>query len=224
MSRKDERKENYYFKKQRVGLVLVGGFMSLFMGLSMTPAIAGLIAQIQNSVNTARTASLVMKETGPGASGEESCESKLGAGNSHTCGTINKYGGTNEPLIPGKPAKETTIKISNTGDIPANTFTVKGEACSASAFAGASHSGTGTNTLCEKVKVVLKSGATTIFEGTAKQFQDAQTINLLEKLGKQTINPNEEIPLTFAVSLDNSADATHQGLQISQPITWQFGA
>lgn len=224
MSQKDERKENYYFKKQRVGLVLVGGFMSIVLAASLHPSMAGLIAQIQNSTNTARTAVLTMKETGPGATGEVFCESQLGAGNQNTCGKINKYGGTDTPLIPGKPAKETTIKISNTGEIPATTFTVKGDACTASQFAGAPYSGNGTANLCEKIKVVLKSGATEIFNGTAKQFQDAAAIDILQKLGKQQINASEEVSLTFAVSLDASADATHQGLQISQPITWQFGA
>lgn len=223
MSRKDERKENYYFKKQRVGLVLVSALASLgILGFTQM-SLGGMIAQIQNSINTARTGSLKMKETNE--AGDIQCESTQdNTTNTATCATINKYGGTDNPLIPGGQGNTTVIKIENTGDIPATAFSVTGGACAVTPAVGAAYSGSGSATLCDHINVSVKVGQTVVFEGTAKAFQDAGATNILGKLGKQNIAVGETTTLTINAKLNATADSTHQGLQVSQPITWQFGA
>lgn len=102
-------KSNYYFKKQRTGLMVVGGLMTLMIAFTFTNTFAALVAQITNSVNTATTGSLQMTETNK--DGTVTCKSTDGnTSNNATCATINKYGGTDTPLLPGG-SKVTEINI-----------------------------------------------------------------------------------------------------------------
>ena len=48
-------KANNYFQRQRIGLAVVGGIMTLMVAFSLTPTFAGVVATITNSVNTAST-------------------------------------------------------------------------------------------------------------------------------------------------------------------------
>lgn len=212
--------KNYYFKKQRTGLMIIGGLMSLAIAFSLTPTFAGIVASIQNSVNTAATGTLTMEEK----SGAVTCNSNDGAAsttNTAVCASINKYGGTNSPLTPGS-TNTTNITIKNTGTLAATAFTVKGDTCTKSNVAGATFSGNGN--LCDKINVKISSGATTIYQGTATAFANAGATNILGKLAKAQIAANEEVQLKIEATLDASADSAVQGQQISQPITWQFSA
>lgn len=207
---------------RRRGLVITGIAGALMVAFTFTPTFAGFVASIQNSLNTASTGTLTMRET----SGAATCNSTDGSGsstNTATCATINKYGGTTTPLIAGGAPNTTTINLQNTGSTAATSFSLTPDACSQSAVAGSSMSGKATD-LCSKIKVTIKSGSSTIFTGTAAQLQTGGAIDLLAKLSKTSIAPNETVPVTFEVSLDASANATHQGLQVSQPLTWAFGA
>lgn len=210
--------KNYYFKKQRTGLMLLGGLMSLAIAFSLTPTFAGLVASIQNSTNTAVTGTLTMQEK----SGSLICNSNDGnTTNTATCASINKYGGETSPITPGK-TNTTNITIKNTGSLAATGFTVKGETCTKTNLPGASFSGSGN--LCDKIQVKISSGGTTIYDGTATAFASASATNILTKLSKTSIAANEEIQLKIEATLDASADSTVQGQKVSQPITWQFSA
>ena len=214
------KNKNFYFKKQRAGLVLVGGFVAIIIGFTTTGTFAGLVASINNSVNTAITGSLKMTETS--ADGRVICNSTDGqTSNTATCATINKYGGETTPLAPGGE-QVTTIKIRNSGTIDAKQFTVKGGTCESTNAAGAAISGTGN--ICEKINVEIKIGNNTIFTGTAKAFQDAAAINILNAISKQTIAKGTEETITIKASLPADTGNEYQGKKISQPITWQFGA
>lgn len=205
--------------QNRVGLVIFGSIASLMVAFTLTPAFAGIVASIQNSLNTAKTGTLTMEEK----SGSHTCNSFDGAGattNVATCSTINKYGGG--VLIPGAAPTETDLTIKNTGTIPATTFTLNPGSCSQSAAPGASTFTGSANDLCSKVKVKIVSGSKVIYDGTAAGFNSE--INLLEKLTKANINASETISFKVSVQLDSSANASYQALQISQPMTWQFGA
>ena len=213
-------KSNYYFKKQRTGLMVVGGLMTLMIAFTFTNTFSALVAQITNSVNTATTGSLQMTETNK--DGTVTCKSTDGnTSNNATCATINKYGGTDTPLLPGG-SKVTEINIQNSGSIKASAFTVAAGVCTSSNVAGAAFSGTGD--LCGKVNVKIESGSSTIFNGTATAFNTSGAINILQKLNKTEVNASETIPVKFTVSLPVDADNTFQGKQISQPIVWQFNA
>ena len=193
--------------KKRIGLISTGIVGALLVAFTFTPTFAGFVASIQNTINSASTGTLTMKET----SGTYTCNSTDGAGattNSATCSTINKYGGTSTPLVAGGPAQTTNITLQNTGSVAATSFSLNPGTCSQSPVPGASLAGNATD-LCSKVKVAIKSGG---------------AIDLLAKLSKATINAGESVPITFEVSLDASAGPTYQGLQVSQPLTWTFGA
>ena len=206
------------YNRNRLIVVAAGAIASLLIGFTLTPTFAALVASIQNSTNTANTGTLTMKET----SGSASCNSfDSNSTNTATCSTINKYGGVT--LVPGGAAKETNLSIQNTGSMQATSFTLTPGACTQSAVGGSSFSGSATD-LCDKIKVKITSGASIIFDGSAKAFQTGGAINVLAKLSKTGVNPSESIPIKVAVSLDSSAGPTYQGLQISQPMTWTFSA
>lgn len=202
----------------RLGLVIFGSIASLMMAFTLTPAFAGIVASIQNSINTARTGTLTMEEK----SGSSTCNSYDGgasATNTATCSTINKYGGG--VLLPGAAPTTTSITLKNTGTIPAKTFTLTPTNCSQSTVGGTTFTGQA-NDLCVKVKVKMVSAGKTIYDGTAAGL--TSPIDLLQKLGKTQITAQESVPIDISVQLDSAADTTYQSLQISQPLTWQFGA
>lgn len=209
-------------KRGRLGLVVGSAAASLALALSLNPTFSGVIAQITNDNNTAATGTLTMQESSTDSAGNPIiCNSTdANSTNSAVCSTINKYGGTTTPLIPGAAPVVTSLNIANTGNIPATQFTLAGGTCTQSAVSGASTSGTATD-LCSKVNIVVKSGDTVIFQGTAAAFQGS-TSDILGKLGKSSVAAGESIPLTVSAQLDASAGATYQGLQISQPMTWTF--
>ena len=202
----------------RLGLIIFGSIASLMVAFTLTPAFAGIVASIQNSINTARTGTLTMEEK----SGSLTCNSYDGGAsttNTATCSTINKYGGGT--LIPGATPTVTSITLKNTGTIPARTFSLNPTACSQTPIGGSGFSGQASD-LCSKVKVKMVSGTKTLYDGTAAGL--TTSIDLLEKLTKTQINAGESVPIDVSVQLDASAGTAYQSLQISQPLTWQFGA
>lgn len=210
-------KNNYYFKRQRVGLLVLGGFMTLLIAFSMTPAFAGIVASIINVSNTATTGSVIMEET----SGTITCTTDGATGNTANCSTINKYGGTDTPLVPGGSSTPVSLSIKNVGTIPATSFTVEGGTCSSTP--------TDSYNLCDKINVKIMSGATTIYNGTATAFATAGEINILTLLSLSNVDVSDadtdnSIPFTVQVTLSSDADQNYQGKEISQPITWKFGA
>ncbi len=208
--------------RTRVALVVTGAIASLLIGFTLTPTFAAIVASIQNSTNTASTGTLTMKET----SGTYTCNSTDGSGsttNTATCASINKYGGTANALVPGAAPVTTDITIQNTGSLAATSFGLTPGACVQSPVSGASFSGSASD-LCDKINVTIKSGSVTIFTGTAGSLATGGQVNLLTALSKTSIAPNESVPLSISVSLDSSAGATYQALQISQPLTWTFSA
>lgn len=205
---------NYYFKRERIGLAVVGGVMALMVAFSLTPTFAGIVATITNSVNTASTGTLVMEEKNH----DDSVTCTTTGTGSATCATINKYGG--QALAPGG-STVTNIKITNKGSIPANGFTVDGGTCTVENAPGASVSGTGD--LCEQLTVTIKANGTQVWTGTAKAFETASAQDVKAVVG-HAIAANETVNLEITAALPSNLTADFQGRQISQPITWQFSA
>lgn len=205
---------NYYFKRERIGLAVVGGVMALMVAFSLTPTFAGIVATITNSVNTASTGTLVMEEKNH----DDSVTCTTTGTGSATCATINKYGG--QALAPGGSVT-TAIKISNKGSIPANGFTVDGGVCSVENAPGASVSGTGD--LCEQLTVTIRANGSQVWTGTAKAFETTGAHDIKAVVG-HAIAANETVNLEIIAALPSNLNANFQGRQISQPITWQFSA
>ena len=199
--------------KRRISLplILAGGVSSLVLALGMSPTFSAFTASIQSGANLASAGTLTMEET----SGSVTCRSIDGAnglsGNSATCATINKYGGTGALLTPGGAANVTTVTIANTGTVAATSFSLTPGACAQSALG--TPVGNATD-LCTKLHVKITTGTTTVYEGSASALTTPVALTPLAN--------GASASYTFAVSLDSSADNTYQGLQASQPLTWTF--
>ncbi|WP_409484279.1 hypothetical protein [Arsenicicoccus dermatophilus] len=219
---------------RRSAALAAGVAGSLAMALSTSGTLSAFTAQIQNSVNTAASGTLTMKETtssdAAGGTVTQTCTSNDGtpagmATNSATCGTINKYGGATA-LTPGGAAATTYVQIVDTGTAPATAFTLTPGACTATALA--LNGGAAPSTVCGKFTVTVTAtvgnGTTVhpIYSGTAAAF--TSPVNMLAKTGLTSLAPNTPVKLTFSVALDSSADNSFAGYQISQPLTWNFTA
>ena len=206
-------------KKQRKSLIapliISGVFASAIIALSMTPTFSALVASIQNTANAAGTGSLAMQESN--SDGTILCNSTDSTSNTATCATINKYGG-NLAMIPGQTVT-TNISIKNTGSVTATSFSLTGGTCTQST--NGTVSGTATD-LCAKYNITIKSGSVTIYQGTAAALS-GQTIDMIAK-GIPAVAAGTTVPFTISAQLDSSASNTYQGLKISQPLTWTFGA
>ncbi len=201
-------------RRRSASVVLAGAVASAAIAMSFTPTYSAFVASIKNSANTLGTGTLTMQETN--ADGSIVCNSTDGGSistNSATCATINKYGG-NMAMVPGQTVS-TDIKIKNTGTVTATSFTLTPGACTQSNNGAAN--GTATN-LCSKINVVIKSGSTTIYSGTAAALTNV--INFPASL--VPVAPGATVPLTISTTVDSSADSTYQGLSASQPLTWTF--
>jgi hypothetical protein len=210
--------DNTTARRRRVAVpaVIAGAASALVLAFSMTPTFAALTAGIQNTIDTAGSGTLLMEEYD--STSTLQCSSGLSM-TAVACATVNKYGG-NLALVPGAAGTPVTISIKNAGTLPATAFSLAGGACTQSNNGPVN--GTA-NDLCGKINIVIKSGATSIWSGTATSFA-SQNLNLVTALGNTPVASGATVPFTFTVSLDASAGNAYEGLKITQPMTWTFGA
>ena len=198
--------------------LLAGIFAAVLLSLSLTGTLSGFAASITNSSNTAAAGTLIMQEQSANAG--VTCLSTDGGSvstNAATCSTINKFGGSTT-MTPGVTVN-TPISIKNTGTAAASTFTLTpGATCTQSTPTAATGNATD---LCSKMNLVITSGSTTVFSGTLASFKGAAasafTMPAAPAAGVST-------PFNFAVTLDQSAGNSYQGLSASMPMTWTFTA
>ncbi|PTL71463.1 hypothetical protein C1I63_00380 [Rathayibacter caricis DSM 15933] len=186
------------------------------LSVSMSGTLSGFVASITNSNNTAASGTLVMEEKSTGTT-PVTCLSTDGgtvSTNTATCSTINKFGGSTN-MTPGQTVT-TAITIKNAGTVAANTFTLTPGATCAQTTNG-TLSGTATD-FCSKVKVVITSGTTEIFNGTAATLAGSAA----KSLG--AVAAGVSTPFSIAVTLDSAANNTYQGLSASLPLTWSFAS
>lgn len=179
-------------------------------------------AIIGNDTNTAATATaVVLKE----ASGSTTCISSSTAANSSTCSTINKYGGTGTPMLPGG-SQSVDVTFSNTGGANASSFVLAPGACTQTPTAG-----TGTPTaanLCTNgdltVAVSCSPGAT---YASASAWTDLiyaaaapPTATKTHTASAGDLNVSSSWTCRFTVALSSSAAVADQGIMVSQPLTW----
>ena len=183
---------------------------------TLSGSLAGFAASITNSTNSAASGVLVMQETN--AAGTVTCTSTDGgtvSTNSSTCSTINKFGGSTT-MVPGVPVV-TSVTIKNAGTVPANSFTLTpGATCTQSTNGALNGSATD---FCSKLDVVITSGTTTIFDGTAASLAGAAPLAL-----STPVAPGASVPFTFTTTLSSTAGDTYQGLAASLPLTWTFNS
>ncbi|NNN03368.1 MAG: hypothetical protein HKL87_05170 [Acidimicrobiaceae bacterium] len=204
-------------RRRFVPATVVSGLAVAALSLTtLSGSSAGFAASITNSNNTAASGVLVMQETN--SAGTTTCTSTDGgtvSTNSSTCTTINKFGGSTT-MVPGQSVV-TTVNIKNIGTVPANTFTLTpGSICTQSN--NGALNGTATD-FCAKLDIVVTSGATTVFNGTAATLAGATPIAL-----SAPVAPGTSVPFTFTTTLSSTAGNTYQGLAASLPLTWTFNS
>jgi hypothetical protein len=178
-------------------------------------------AIISNDTNTVATASaVVLKEVGPSAT----CFSSGGVGNSFTCSTVNKYGGTTSPLNPGG-SQVTDVVFTNVGASAASSFVLTTGTCSQTPVAG-SGSPAAAN-LCTNgdltVAISCSTGAT-YSAGSAwtdlVQAAVAPSSVAATLTHTATLAAGASFTCRFTVALSASASVLDQGITASQALTW----
>ncbi|MGI6612046.1 MAG: hypothetical protein ACOX0Z_00505 [Candidatus Nanosyncoccaceae bacterium] len=222
--------KNYYFKKQRLGLVITGGLMSLLVAFSLTPTFAGMVAAIKNTDNSASTGTVILVETGPDSGGSSTtCSSTSGSGNSYDCITINKFGnnGVDTLLSPGG-SNSTTINLKNTGNLSAAKIAVVAGECLEDGSTAPASPGS----ICDMVDITITAGGQQIFPTAAlpgaKTVRDFYTaaasgLDFSTATGVLTaLNGTGGVDVVITTTLKSTAGAPFQGKEISQAITWQI--
>jgi hypothetical protein len=195
--------------------VVAGLVGSAAIALTLGASLSGLIATITNSTNTAATAAMAIQET----SGVNTCNSY---DTTTTCSTINKYGGTTTPLVPGA-SQTVTVKFANTGTVNATTATLAPGACVATStgvIGGTTPTtpNTTAGNLCSVMNIAVYAATTAtgtpIYTGSAAGFTATVPLGALAAAANQSY--------TFVTSLPSTATTAVQGQQISQPLVWTF--
>jgi hypothetical protein len=208
------------------GLILLwgaGAAAALLLALSTSGTLsAWTSAVLTNDTNTVATASaVILKEVGPSAA---TCLSSSGAGNSFTCSTVNKYGGTATPLNPGG-SQVTDVVFTNAGASPASSFVLTSGACSQSPVAG-SGSPAAAN-VCTNgdltVAVSCSNGAT--YASASAWIDLVQTAVAPSSIPATlthtaTLAAGSSFTCRFTVALGAAASVLDQGITASQALTW----
>jgi hypothetical protein len=167
-------------------------------------------AIITNDTNTVKAAdSLILQESGPNSAVCTSTDGG-GAGNSFTCSTIDKYGGTATPLAPGAD-QSVTVTLKNTGT------TSGGLALSPGSCASSGGSPTASQSICDVATVTVActspSGLDTTSAPVALSSFADHTVVASLAAGAST-------DCTFDVALPASASPQIAGQTASQPLVW----
>jgi hypothetical protein len=199
-----------------------GAVAALLLVLSTSGTLSSWTsAIITNDTNTVATASaVILKEVGPSAT----CLSSSGAGNSFTCSTVNKYGGTVSPLNPGG-SPVTDVVFTNVGGSAASSFVLTTGACSQTPTAG---SGTpAAANVCTNgdltVAISCSNGAT-YASGSAwvdlVQAAVAPSSIAATLTHTATLAAGASFTCRFTVALAAAASVLDQGITASQALTW----
>ena len=199
----------------------------LLLGVNGTLS-AWTSAVLENTDNTAATANaLILQEVGPDASGAaQTCFSSSGTGNSYSCTTINKYGGTTAaPLSPGQ-SRTVDVTFTNVGEATGASFTLAADTCGQTPAAN----GAATppiNNLCTAtgeltVAVACSDGAAFV---PASAYSDlvypaGPPSGIGTLVHTSAIAADASITCRFTVALNASASVTDQGIVVSQALTW----
>ena len=207
-------------KRVSLPLVITGCVSSLVLLLGMSPTMGAFTASITGAANSAGAGTIVMHELD--GKGTIVCMSTDGGGvdlNAATCSGTNNYGG-GQGMRPGETAVVAGA-IQNAGSVGAASFSLTPGSCVQSAIGVSFGSATD---FCSRILVSITSGSSTIFSGTAASLSGAGTIDVLARLGLARFQPGQLLAFTVTTKVDPTVDNTYEGLTVSQPLTWTFGA
>lgn len=167
-------------------------------------------AIVTNDSNTVEAAqSLILQETGPGSVVCTSTDGG-GSGNSATCSTIDKYGGTAVPLGPGDH-QSVTVTMANTGTGSGGLKLTPGT-CATSGG-----SPTASAELCDVATVTVVCTTPGTLDTTGSPVALSA---LAEFTVATTLAPGESTDCTFDVALPASASPQVAGQVATQPLVW----
>jgi hypothetical protein len=215
-------------QRRRVhGAPLVWGASAL-AAVALTLASTGTLSSwtqaiINNDTNTVATAqAVILKE----ANGATTCFSSSSATNSSTCSTINKYGGTASPLLPGAPAQVTTVTFTNIGARNGTSFVLAPGTCTQNPVAGAGPPAV--NNVCTNgdltVDIKCSPGATFVSGSAWSDLNYAAaappTATKTHTATAGDLNASASWTCQISVALIASAAVADQGITVSQPLVW----
>ena len=197
------------------GAIIAGILGTLAIALSLGASLSAYTATILNNNNTAASGTLAITET----RGAATCNSYDATA---TCSTINKYGGTATPLVPGG-SQTVTVNFANTGTVAVGSSNLTPAACVASTVPGPGATtpttpNTSAGNLCSVVNIAVYKASTAT--GTALYNGPASGFTAVVNTGTLAAGANQDY--TFVVSLPAGATTAVQGQSISQNLTWNF--
>ncbi|MFV0459940.1 MAG: hypothetical protein ACK5MT_14340 [Actinomycetales bacterium] len=199
---------NVGHRRETTLLWISGGLAAGVLAVGLNGTLSSWVtATIANDANTAAAAtSVILTET----DGTATCSSTQngGAGNSYTCSTINKYGGTTTPLLPGD-SQSVTVTMSNTGTGD-GALALDAGACVATGGQAA------TDSLCEVATVAVSCPAGT----TTKAPTTLATFDADSPTSVGGLTAGSSLSCTFTVSLPAGTSPVYSGQSLTQPLTW----
>lgn len=202
-------------RRSKFAIIGAGAVGTAVLALSASGTLSAFVATITNSSNTAATASMAITET----SGTATCNSY---DTTATCTTIDKFGGTATPLVPGG-AQTVTVKFANTGTVPVASSALTPGTCVATSTGAVGGTTPATpnsdpGNLCSALNVKVYAAATAtgtpIYSGSPSGFTPVTTLGALAAGANQSY--------TFVTSLPAAATTAVQGQKVSQPLVWTF--
>lgn len=182
-------------------------------------------ASVDNQANTVTTASAVILRESLGTATCTSTDEPQSAVNSSSCTTIDAYGGSTAPLVPGGAAHVQDVVFTNTGPGSGLTFELSAGSCTQSPAPGA---GTPPTTdLCTSghldVAVSCSPGAS--FDqagvwGDLARGTGIPTTPLSHTATGGELGAGATWTCRISVSLAGDAPMAAQGVTVSQPLTW----
>ncbi|MGY2874997.1 hypothetical protein ACVW00_002187 [Marmoricola sp. URHA0025 HA25] len=211
--------------RRRRGIPLLwsaGAVAALLMVLSTSGTLSSWTsAVLTNDSNTVATASaVILKEVGSSAT----CLSSSGTGNSFTCSTVNKYGGTASPLNPGG-SQVTDIVFTNAGASAASTFVLTTGACSQNPVAGSGTPAAANICTNGDLTVAISCSNGSSYASGSAWVDLVRTAVAPSSIGATlthtaALAAGSSFTCRFTVALAAAASVLDQGITASQPLTW----
>lgn len=216
--------------RRRAGaLALSGALAAGLLTLGVTGTLSSWTSAILgNDDNEADSAgAVVLEEAGPGGA---TCTTASSATNTATCSTINKYGGTATPLMPGG-SRTVDVTFTNLGAANGTTFALAPGTCSQSPAAG-SGTPTATNLCTSASELTVALGcspgasyaAGSAWSDLAYAASVAPTATKTHTATGAELNAGAQWTCRFTVALNAAAAVASQNITVSQPLTWTLGS
>lgn len=204
---------------------LASAVAAAVLTLSVSGTLSGwTTAVLGNDTNTVATAgAVILKEAN--AAGTTTCYSSADPSNVATCSTINKYGGTATPLIPGG-SQVTTVTFTNAGARNGTSFALAPGTCTQTPVAGSGTPAVGNVCTNGDLTVDLRCSAGSTYSSAAA-WSDLSyaaaappTATKTHTAASGDLNAGASWTCQVTVALLSTASVLDQAVTVSQPLVW----